>query len=162
MIGASRPRRTYRYLAVMSVAAMLFAGFIALWMPGAVAQDQTGVEGTAVAPYTPTPVPTSSITPTPEPVVYAAPVFLDGQFRIVVQRAEWAAEIPELELNARAGREWIAVVADVINFSDNPAGVTPETLKIRTNGNPSAALPVKRRKRPPPSKECSPPTPPRK
>ena len=63
MIGASRPRRTYRYLAVMTVAGMLLTGFIALWMPGAVAQDQTGVEGTAVAPYTPTPVPTSSITP---------------------------------------------------------------------------------------------------
>jgi hypothetical protein len=114
----------------------LFAGFIALWMPGAVAQDETGVEGTAVAPYTPTPVPTSSITPTPEPIVYAAPMFLDGAFRIVVQRAEWAAEIPELQLNARTGREWIAVVADVINFSDNPAGVTPDTFKIRTNGNP--------------------------
>lgn len=136
MIGASRPGRTYRYFAVMSVAAMLIAGFIALWMPGAVAQDLTGVEGTAVAPYTPTPVPTSSITPTPEPIVYAAPIFLDGAFRIVVQRAVWADEISDLDLNARTGRQWIAVVADVINFSDNPANVTPDTFKIRTNGNP--------------------------
>lgn len=136
MTGAARPRRSYRYLAVIAVVATVFAGFIALWMPGAGAQDGTGVEGTAVAPFTPTPAPPSSVTPTPVPISYQAPIFLDGSFRIVVQRAEWAHEIPELGLNPRSGRDWIAVVADVINFSANPANLTPDQFTIRTNGNP--------------------------
>ncbi|MEZ4496583.1 MAG: hypothetical protein R2845_07350 [Thermomicrobiales bacterium] len=131
MTGAGRPTRTVRIVTVLLATAMLLTGFMTVWNAGAGAQDGTDFAGTAVAVDTPTPYVEPSPTPTPEPVDIEAPAFIDGLFRIVVQRAERGEEIEELELPSRSGREWIAVIVDVINFSTLSTSLEPSRFKLR-------------------------------
>jgi hypothetical protein len=46
-----------------------------------------------------------------------APVVVNGQWRFAVASATAGAEIPSLELEAKEGREWVVVFADVTNWS---------------------------------------------
>jgi hypothetical protein len=132
MTGATRPTQTVRILLGFIVLAMVLTGFLTVWHPGAGAQDGTDFAGTAVVEYTPTAYVEPTPTPTQPPITYDAPEFLDGSFRIVVQRAAWATEVDELELSARSGRMWLPVVVDVINFSDIATSITPAGFTIRT------------------------------
>jgi hypothetical protein len=134
MTGATRPSQTARILIGFIVLAMVLTGILTVWHPGAGAQDGTGFSGTAVVEFTPTAYVEPTPTPTAPPVTYDEPEFMDGPFRIVVQRAAWESEIEELELSARSGRTWLAVVVDVINFSDVATSVTPGQFAIRLAG----------------------------
>lgn len=140
MAGAAHPTRTVRFVAVMLAAAMLLTGLMTVWNAGAGAQDGTDFAGTAVAENTPTPYVEPTPTPTPEPVEMLEPAFIDGLFRIVLQRAERGAAIPELGLNARSGREWVAVVVDVINFSTLSTSVEPSRFKLRLAGGKTGGM----------------------
>ena len=131
MTGAGRPTRTVRIVTVMLAAAMLLTGITTVWNAGAGAQDGTDFAGTAVAENTPTPFVEPSPTATPELVEELEPAFVDGFFRIVLQRAGRGAEIDELGLSSRSGREWVAVVVDVINFGTLSTSVSPSRFKLR-------------------------------
>jgi endonuclease YncB( thermonuclease family) len=134
MAGAARPTRSVRIVALLLTTAMLLTGLMTVWNAGAGAQDGTDFAGTAVAENTPTPYVEPTPTPTPEPVDRLEPAFMDGHYRIVLQRAERGAEIEELELGARTGREWVAVVVDVINFSTLSTSLSPSRFKLRLAG----------------------------
>jgi hypothetical protein len=134
MAGATRPTRSVRIVAVLLATAMLLTGLMTVWNAGAGAQDGTDFAGTAVAENTPTPYVEPSPTPTLEPVDMQEPAFVDGLFRIVLQRAERGVEIEELELGPRSGREWVAVVVDVINFSTLSTALEPSRFKLRLAG----------------------------
>jgi endonuclease YncB( thermonuclease family) len=138
MIGGKRQFREKRSLAAIAVVAVVMMGLLAAWLPNAGAQDGTDFAGTAVAEFTPTTVIEPTPTPTPETITYDAPEFMDGSFRITVQRAAFGSAIDELELRARAGREWVAVIADVVNFSDVATNVQASQFSIRSGGVPLA------------------------
>ena len=137
MIGGKRHTRETRSLAAIAVAAIVIVGLLASWLPGAMAQDGTDFAGTAVAEFTPTTVVEPTPTPTPPAVTYDAPEFMDGPFRITVQRAAFAHAIDELDLKARSDRDWVAVVVDVVNFSDVATSITPSQFSIRSGGVPA-------------------------
>jgi endonuclease YncB( thermonuclease family) len=122
----------------VAIAGLLLSSLLAAWLPNAVAQDGTNFAGTAVAEFTPTTVIEPTPTPTPETITYDAPEFMDGSFRITIQRAAFGSAIDELELRARTGRDWVAVVADVVNFSDVATNVQASQFSIRSGGVPLA------------------------
>lgn len=134
MVGAARTNRTVRIVTLFLVVAMLLTGFLTVWNAGAGAQDGTDFAGTAVAIDTPTPVAEASATPLPEPLEIEDPAVIDGLFRIVLQSAARGEEIEELELPPRTGREWVAVVVDVINFSTLSTSMQPSRFKLRLTG----------------------------
>jgi hypothetical protein len=134
MTGATRPALTVRFLLAFVALAMVLTGILTVWHPGAGAQDGTGFSGTAIAEFTPTAYIEPTPTPTQPPVTYDEPEFMDGVFRIVVQRAARNAGIDELGLSPRSGRTWVAVVIDVINFSDVATSFIPGRFAIRTAG----------------------------
>ncbi|MGH2551174.1 MAG: hypothetical protein ACRDHN_17450 [Thermomicrobiales bacterium] len=138
MIGGKRQLREMRSLAAIAAVVVVMIGLLAAWLPGAGAQDGTEFAGTAVAEFTPTTVIEPTPTPTPETITYDAPEFMDGSFRITVQRAAFGSSIDELELKARTGRDWVAVIADVVNFSDVATNVQPSLFSIRSGGVPLA------------------------
>jgi hypothetical protein len=140
MSGIERPTRIIRLVTIFMIAAMLFAGFFSVWNVGAGAQDGTDFAGTAVAENTPTPYVEPTPTPSPEPVELSEPAFIDGLFRIVIQRAARGAEIEELDLPARTGREWVAVVVDVINFSTLSTSLSPSRFKLRLAGGETGGM----------------------
>lgn len=125
----------FRPVTLLSIAVVL-VGLLASWLPSAGAQDGTEFAGTAVAEFTPTTVIEPTPTPTPQEITYDAPEFMDGAFRITVQRAAFAHQIDELELRARDGRDWIALVVDVVNFSDVATSVQPSQFSIRSGSVP--------------------------
>lgn len=135
MIGGKRQTRGSRSIVAIAAVVLIVAGVIS-WLPSAWAQDGTDFAGTAVAEFTPTTVVEPTPTPTPPAVNYDAPEFMDGPFRITVQRAAFAHTIDELDLKARADRDWVAVVVDVVNFSDVATSVTPSQFSIRSGGVP--------------------------
>lgn len=136
MIGVKRHYRERRSLAAIAVVAIALVTLLAAWLPEVGAQDGTDFAGTAVAEFTPTTVIEPTPTPTPQEITYDAPEFMDGAFRITVQRAAFAHRIDELDLNARDGRDWIALVIDVVNFSDVATSVQPSQFSIRSGGVP--------------------------
>ena len=123
----------FRWVTLFTMAVVLI-GLLAAWLPSAGAQDGTEFAGTAVVEFTPTTVIEPTPTPTPQQITYDAPEFMDGSFRITVQRAAFAHQIDELDLRARDGRDWIALVVDVVNFSDVATSVQPSQFAIRSGG----------------------------
>jgi hypothetical protein len=151
MPGARRRRLlSLRALTALLVVVVLVGGIAGSFSSGVRAQDGTEIDSTAVATATtaagatpPTATPEPTATPRPNPVQTEGATFVDGPLRIVVQRAARADRFEELELATRANREWVVAIVDVINFSDNPAPVVPNSFAIRiaSSDNPAGFAP---------------------
>jgi endonuclease YncB( thermonuclease family) len=61
-------------------------------------------------------------------------VFVTGSFRIAVVAAKRGEEILDVNLKARAGKDWIVVVADVTNWSTKTATLKVRDFAIRLTG----------------------------
>jgi endonuclease YncB( thermonuclease family) len=59
-----------------------------------------------------------------------APVFATGRWRVAVAATVRDAEIAAAELEAKSGREWIVVVADVTNWTNDQATFAAEDLAL--------------------------------
>jgi plastocyanin len=59
-----------------------------------------------------------------------APVFAAGRWRVAVAGAVRDESIEPADLEAKAGKEWIVVVADVTNWSDDDATFTADELGL--------------------------------
>ncbi|HEY8446785.1 MAG TPA: hypothetical protein VIL01_06720 [Thermomicrobiales bacterium] len=91
-----------------------------------------------------TPVPEAETggTPAASPVATvpsdAAPVFAADRWRITVVAAKRGAAIPEVRLTENEDRDWIVVIADVTNWSEQDATLRPRDFGIRLVGSEDA------------------------
>ena len=97
--------------------------------------QQATPEASPVASPEASPVASPEASPVEAPVALTdAPVFASGRWRITLTYAVRAAEVPELALPARNGRDWIVVIADVANWSGKRATFKPSEFGVRAAG----------------------------
>jgi outer membrane protein assembly factor BamB len=95
-------------------------------------QPPSDEEGTPVAQEEITPAPTVEETPTPEPEPAEPPqAFVSTNWRITVVSAQRGATIDAVGLDEREGSEWVVVIADVTNWSDDAAELVPRDVELR-------------------------------
>lgn len=97
----------------------LLAGVV---MPGALQDDSTDPEDGPAA---------EEVAPDAEfELGEPAPVFVTGRWRVAVATTVRDREIEAAGLEAKAGKEWIVVVADVTNWSDERATFSGDSLGL--------------------------------
>ncbi|HET8521912.1 MAG TPA: PQQ-binding-like beta-propeller repeat protein, partial [Thermomicrobiales bacterium] len=82
--------------------------------------------------------------PVASPVAVEPPqAFMSSTWRITLVAAERAPAIEDVGLKERDGSEWIVVIADVTNWSNKAAELTPDQFQVRYSdgGNPSTLSP---------------------
>lgn len=94
---------------------------------------------------TPAPVASPASSPVASPVAsptaqaaQEAQAFAAGSFRLLVVAAKRGAQIPEVNLAARAGNDWVVVVADVTDWSTKNATLKVRDFGIRVTGSADA------------------------
>jgi endonuclease YncB( thermonuclease family) len=72
------------------------------------------------------------------PVLMTAPVFVSGPWRFAVSQAAVGREFPDLGLKLKTDKEWLVVVVDVTNWSDQSQLLSAWDLRIGagTGGKP--------------------------
>ncbi len=112
--------------------------------PTASSTDTATVEPTASATDEPTATETASPSPTPGFPIQDRTisedevpdqVFSTGAFRYTVEYAERAAEIPNLELPAVDAGEWVVIVLNAQNWSDEPATLNMADFQLLVSGD---------------------------
>jgi endonuclease YncB( thermonuclease family) len=83
---------------------------------------------------------TSNPTPPSPEFGERAPVFASGQWRIAVSQVAISREFPDLGLKLKTDKEWLVVIVDVTNWSDQDAVLSAPDFTIQTDG---AQKPVK-------------------
>jgi hypothetical protein len=77
---------------------------------------------------------TPGVGPPPEPVIAKGeppPVFVSGQWRLAVASASLNDSFDDLRLKAKDGKEWLVVIADVTNWSDNDGVFNAREFTVR-------------------------------
>jgi hypothetical protein len=120
--------RLYRRIGAVVTPAILVTLLATLSVVPSFAQDASPVpEATPAASPIASP---SATTVTAEPIS----VFASGAFRFAIVSAQRAAEVPDINLTARAEKDWIVLIADVTNWSTRAATLRVRDLAIQITG----------------------------
>lgn len=114
-------------------AVLITLAMIGAYVAGAIPGGYGNVRAQDASPVA-TPEPAGSPAATPVASTSPGHVIVTGRWWIDVVSVTRAAEVPDLELDARSGRDWIVVIADISNWSGRRSTFKPSGWGIRFPG----------------------------